>query len=477
LPDDTDLRRLARRIFAETLEELDARAAVRRAISFDGARLNISGEEFDCGVRPFDVYSVALGKAAGQMAAGLDEILGVHLRAGVVSAPPLNVSLPARWQVFAGGHPLPNAPSLQAARAAFDLLKRADEQAATDARGVLFVFLVSGGGSAMLELPRDTSVTLEDLRAMNGALVACGASIAEINAVRRAVSAVKGSGLSRAAPRAAQITLIISDVNDGEAQTVASGPTFPVDEEMNRREALSVIERYNLAARLPRSVLRAVERASAPRTTQGEIKDDVAETGVSVGERALRRHFVMLDNARAVARAAERARQSGFVVEVADDLVEQNVEEGARLLVSRLLELRGRAGEGRGVCLVSGGEFACPVRGAGVGGRNAETVLRCALELDARRTAHGAGSHEPDQAAPRLVALSAGTDGFDGNSPAAGALCDETTVARARALGLYARKFLDASDAHTFFDALGDAITTGATGTNVRDLRILLSKK
>jgi glycerate 2-kinase len=472
VPDDTDLRRLARRIFAETLEELDARAAVRRAVSFDGARLQISGEGFDLGSRPFDVYSVALGKAAGQMAAGLDEILGVRLRAGVVSAPPLNVSLPARWQVFTGGHPLPNAASLQAARAAFDLLKRADEQAASDARGVLVVFLVSGGGSAMLELPRDTSVTLEDLRAMNGALVVCGAGIAEINAVRRAVSAVKGGDLSRAARRAAQITLIISDVNDGEAQTVASGPTFPVDEEMNRREALSVVRRYDLAARLPDSVLRAVERT---RATKDESK--AGGNGTDAGENALRRHFVLLDNARAVERAADIARGMGFAVEVANDLVEQNVEEGARLLVSRLMELRGRVSGGRGVCLVSGGEFACPVRGAGVGGRNAETVLRCALELDARRTDLSAGSHEPDQASPRLVALSAGTDGFDGNSPAAGALCDETSVARARALDLDARKFLDASDAHTFFDALGDSIATGATGTNVRDLRILLSKK
>jgi glycerate 2-kinase len=477
--DDTDLRRLARRIFAETLEDLDAGRAVRRAASFDGARLRISGEEFTDGARPFDVYSVALGKAAGGMAAALDEILGVRLRGGIVSAPPLKVSLPARWQVFAGGHPLPNAASLEAARAAFALLGRADEQVATDARGALVVFLVSGGGSAMLELPRESTVTLEDLRAMNGALVACGASVAEINAVRRAVSAVKGGGLSRAAPRAAQITLIVSDVNDGEAQAVASGPTFPVDDEVNARAARSVIGRYDLARRLPDSVLRAVERTrlravERTRATEDESKAGGNKTGA--GGSAVRRHFVLLDNARAVELAAEIARGMGFAVEVAGDLVEQSVEDGARLLVSRLTELRGRVGGGRGVCLISGGEFACPVRGSGVGGRNSETALRCALELDARGTALGAGSNDSDQASPRFVALSAGTDGIDGNSPAAGALCDETTVARARALGLDARRFLDASDAHTFFDALGDAVTTGTTGTNVRDLRVLLAK-
>ncbi|MDT7603037.1 MAG: glycerate 2-kinase [Acidobacteriota bacterium] len=473
--DHSDLRRLALGIFAQTLEEMDARRAVHSAVHFEGARLKIFDAEFDAGARPLDVYSVALGKAAGSMAVALDEILGEHLREGVVSAPPLKTPLPARWQVFEGGHPLPNEASLQAARAALDLLSRADEQAATNARSVVVVFLVSGGGSAMLELPRDAGVALEDLRAMNRSLVTCGAGIAEINAVRRAVSAVKGGGLSRAAARAAQVTLVVSDVGRGAAQAVASGPTFSVDDEQNTREARDVIQRYDLAAHLPASILRAVERHRAPDASANTRKK----------ESAVRRHFVLLDNALAVKRAAEIARGLGFAVEVARDLVEQNVEEGARALVSRLFELRERTGVGRGVCVISGGEFACPVRGDGVGGRNSETVLRCALELDARTskldaaaaTQHGAVSPESFDRRARFVVLGAGTDGIDGNSPAAGALCDETTAARARSLGLDAGKFLDASDAYTFFAALNDALVTGATGTNVRDLRILLGKE
>jgi glycerate 2-kinase len=144
--------------------------------------------------------------------------------------------------------------------------------------------------------------------------------------------------------------------------------------------------------------------------------------------------------------------------------------------------LRVCVGESRGACVVSGGEFACPVRGAGLGGRNSETALRFALGLDERVRAsclHPDDSSELNEtsaAAPRFVALFAGTDGIDGNSHAAGALCDETTIMRARALGLDAHAFLDASDSHTFFDALGDTINTGATGTNVRDLRILMAK-
>jgi hydroxypyruvate reductase len=476
-PDNNDLRRLARRIFTGTLEDLDAGRAVRSAVSFDDRRLKICDVEFeDDDARPLDVYSVALGKAAGSMAGALDEILGERLRAGVISAPPLNVPPSARWQIFEGGHPLPNEASLAAARAAFDLLRRADERAAADARSVLVLFLVSGGGSAMLELPRDLAITLEDLRAMNRALVTCGAGIEEINAVRRAISAVKGGGLSRAAARAAQVTLIISDVSEGEAQAVASGPTFTVDDELNARAARDVIRQYDLTARLPASILRVVDRTRAPRETTRADAGGAAIAFAGGIANITRRHYVLLDNARAVERAAEIARELGFAVEVAGDLVEQNVADGARLLVSRLLELRERIGEGRGVCVVSGGEFACPARGTGVGGRNSETVLRCALELDARAKEFSAVTAGSIDQLPRFVVLSAGTDGIDGNSPAAGALCDEATVARARSLGLDARKFLDASDAHNFFDALGDAVTTGATGTNVRDLRILLSK-
>lgn len=478
----TDLRLLARRVFAETLADLDAGRAVQRAVSLDGDRLKIFDAEFDTRAptgdgRPLDVYAVAFGKAATAMACALDEILGERLCEGVVSAPPSSVALPARWRAFEGGHPLPNRASLEAARAAFDLLRRANERTLIDQTRTLIIFLISGGGSAMLELPRDERVTLAELRAMNDALVNCGASISEVNAVRRAVSAVKGGGLARAAPHTAQVTLIVSDVNTNDERAVASGPTFAADTEdaaSDARAAQAIVERYDLMSRLPASILRSLDltpaRPLVRDASDGRAHDATEDAG------ATRRHFVLLDNARAVERAAEIARTLGFAVEVADDLVEQNVEEGARLLVSRLLDLRKRAGEGRAVCLVSGGEFACPVRGEGVGGRNSETALRCALELDARIAQLNAGARESDRNLPRFVALSAGTDGVDGNSPAAGALCDEMTIKRARAFNLDAQDFVQRSDSHTFFNALGDSITTGATGTNVRDLRILMSK-
>ena len=433
---------------------MDARAAVRRALNFADARLNILDTEFNLNTRPLAIYSIAFGKAAGAMASALDEVLGDALAGGVVSAPPLSFSLSGRWQVFAGGHPLPNESSLEAARAAFALLRAANAAAPH----ALVIFLVSGGGSAMLEWPCEDSITLDDLRAANRALVSCGAGINEINSVRRAFSSVKGGGLAARAGRAAQVSLIISDTKRDEPHNVASGATFSFPFPDKSHDPSEIINRYQLAARLPASILRAVER---PRRSHAET-----------GRAALRRHHTLLDNEDALARAAAAAAALGFAVEIARDVSEQAVAEGAGLLVSRLLDLRWRE-EGRAVCLISGGEFSCPVRGGGVGGRNAETVLRCAFEIEAHAAAR---SSSADDAAAPLVALSAGTDGIDGNSPAAGALCDDTTLARARALSLDAQEFLAASDAHTFFAALGDALTTGATGTNVRDLRLLLTR-
>ncbi|MDT4897312.1 MAG: glycerate 2-kinase [Acidobacteriota bacterium] len=439
------LHRAAREIFLEALHGVDAREAVRRAASLDGSHLKLVKTTVDLTNHPTGIYSVAIGKAARPMASALSEMLGERLAAGVIAAPTSDTSLSDRWRVFEGGHPLPNQASLDAARAAFDLLRRAESERAP------VIFLISGGGSALMEWPREEGTTLEELRAINDALISCGANIVEINAVRRAISAVKGGGLERRAPNCAQISLIVSDTNAGEEKIVASGPTF--DPPTDSSEAAAVIARYELEASLPASILRAIRHCS--------------EKMVAPSHYPLREHYVLLDNECALASAAEAARSRGFAVEIAHDVVEQAIAEGCSLLLAQLLDLSRRASrEHRGVCLISGGEFACPVRGSGVGGRNAESALRWAIELDAR-----AG----DSGFSHAVALSIGTDGVDGNSPAAGALCDETTIKRARRFNLDAHHFLDESNAYNFFQPLGDAIITSPTGTNVRDLRIMLA--
>jgi glycerate 2-kinase len=497
LPELEELQSAALEICGEVLEAVDARRALLRAVELDGGALRVGDTRFDLsGHTTTKIFSVALGKAASAMAAALDARLGDTLSRGVLSAPtadaglatrhagldardvrldaphvrldarrvgPGSAGLGARWSVFEGGHPLPNAASLEAARAAFDLLREANDSAA------LVIFLVSGGGSALMESPRDLRLTLEDVRAANRVLVSCGARIDEVNAVRRALSAVKGGGLSACAPRAAQVTLVVSDVGAGRAYDVASGPTLPPP--AGSPSAEEIVARYGLASSLPAPVLRALEESGAPPrhgVSRARTHDELPVAGA---RDALRACHVLLDNGDACAAAAEAARARGFAVEVAQDLAEQPVGEGAAALVARLASLYVREGAGRrGVCLISGGEFSCPVRGRGTGGRNSETALRCAFEFE--RIARGRGACGLPA---HVVALCAGTDGVDGNSPAAGALADKTTLARARALGLNAVEFLEGSDAYTLFERLGDALVTGATGTNVRDVRILLA--
>jgi len=394
VPDLHELHRHARAIFSHALTAVDPRPVTKDAIT----NLNLSAP----------IYSIAIGKAATSMALGLHDALGDKLSARVVAS--------------LGGHPLPNEASLASARAAFALLDRANEEQAT------VIFLISGGGSAMIEWPIRDDISLDALRSANQTLVSCGASISEINSVRRAFSAIKGGGLARRAPYARMFTLIVSDTNPGDEASVASGPTLnpPVD----APNAIEVVEHYHLETVLPESIMKAVRAQHSPEPITSSYQ-------------------VLLDNQTALDAAAQKARELGYTCTTLNQINEQPIQEGCELLLKNI----------RDGCTISGGEFSCPVRGDGRGGRNLETVLRCAINLNT-------SSH--------LVVLSAGTDGIDGNSIATGAIADETTLERARNLNLAPTQYLAHSDSYTFFEQLNDLIITGPTGTNVRDLRILL---
>src|SRR5882724_7635599 len=240
----TQMRIAAREIFDETLRALDPLAALRAVASMNGSTLRIGEILIDTGKQK--IYSIAIGKAARRMAAEIDQLLGDRFSGGVITSNDSGFTanrLSSRWVAFLGGHPGPDESSLAAARASFQLLERANEERA------LVIFLVSGGGSAMIEWPVNETISLDDLKAANRLLVNCGASISEINSVRRAFSAVKGGKLAARAPDCDQITLIVSDVPEGEERDVASGPTLlPSKDAPN---ALDVINRYDLRSKLP----------------------------------------------------------------------------------------------------------------------------------------------------------------------------------------------------------------------------------
>ena len=412
------LHRQAREIFDHALSSVDPRQAV---IDISETHLNVSS-------RP--IYAIAIGKAATSMAVGLEQALGDKLTAGLITSldPPLHLK---RWRSFIGGHPLPNRASLEAARAAFALLGRANAEEA------LVIFLISGGGSAMLEWPVNNEISLDDLRDANQALIGCGATISEINSVRRTFSAVKGGALARCAPKAQKITLIVSDTNRGDEASVASGPTLVPSHDALR--PAEIIELYDLKHKLPPSIVKAVQLNSA---------DKKLETP---GD-----HHVLLGNWTALEAAALKATELGFNCVTRTDICEQQIEKGCELLLSA-------RDVGPATCEISGGEFSCPVRGDGRGGRNVETVLRCAISLSRQSSPY------------HTVVLSAGTDGVDGNSPCAGAIADETTVERNLGLRLAPEHYLARSDSFSFFDFFDyNLILTGPTGTNVRDLRVVL---
>jgi hydroxypyruvate reductase len=441
------MKEQARDIFLRTLAQIDARAVVRAHVALEGERLTLCGEVFDLSLYP-KISVIAFGKAALAMASALHELLGPRITSGIVvthALPPQHPLREARnFVLIEGGHPVPNPGSLEGAQRIMDELRLADDR-------TLVIFLVSGGGSALIEKPLEDAITLDDLQHLNRVLVTAGATIAEINAVRKHLSALKGGRLAALAYPARQVTLYISDVNPGDLSSLASNPTGP--DETTVEDVYRVIERYALLPRLPERIARLLRERRLRETPK---------PGDPIFSRSS--YHLLMDNRTALHAAAEIAASLGFRVSVDPEPYEGYYRDVADHLLAHLIALRD-AHRGEPVCLIAGGEVSCPVRGSGIGGRNQEFVLYVALRL-------------PELAAGGEIAvLSAGTDGIDGISPAAGAVADATTIARARALGLDPERFLQENDSYTFFHHLGDAVITGPTGNNVRDLRIFLARR
>ncbi len=433
-----NLRNIVTDIFHRTLAAIEVEPFVCQALRISDDTLTAGGTAVKLN-RFSRLLVVAIGKASLPMARAAEVVLGDRITDGIVATNAVIGDVPKRLQVFIGGHPLPNQGSMDAGESALRLLRPANDEK------TLVLFLLSGGGSAVFEKPISDSITLGDLQTINRALVGCGAVINEMNIVRRFLSAVKGGRLAEAAAKAHQISLYISDVNSDDLSTVSSGLTLPGA--ATRDDFDRVVAKYDLLDKFPPHVAALIASGALPEMPQASASDR-------------RSHHLLLDNRVALRFARRIAEEThNCVVEVAEDLVEGDVEEMATIHLARLQALRA-AHPGKTVCLLSGGEVICPVRGSGQGGRNQEFVLRAAI-------------HNTIEA---VAILSAGTDGIDGQSPAAGAIADETTVQRAMKLSLSPQAYLQRSDSYRFFETLGDAIITGPTANNVRDLRILVAQ-
>jgi len=385
------------------------------------------------------ILIVAIGKVAHAMTAGLAALLpsGVTFR-GIVSAPTPPPAPKPGLQNFVYRHPIPKAESWRSAEAVLQLLATCDQNT------VVF-FLLSGGGSALVERPLDSLITLEDVQAMNRALVTCGAPIDAINTVRRHVSAIKGGRLAVSAGAATKITLAVTDVPAGKEAALASGPTLP--DPTTVEDVSRILAEYELNARLPVSVKTWLDSERMPETPK---RDHPAFANAHFSL------FLGMDDLFHAAHHATEAR--GYLCCCDNSTDDWPVEKAADSLLRQLDDWQ-QENPGDRVAIIADGEVSSPVTGTGTGGRNSAFVLACAEKIAGRN----------------IVVLSAGTDGVDGNSPAAGAVADGETVSRARSLGLNPSEAFQQSDAYTFFSKLDDAIITGPTGNNLRDLRILLS--
>jgi glycerate 2-kinase len=438
------VKQTAQRIFQNTLAAIDIPATLARKLARDGSRISVGSTA--AGALSVDlelckeIVAIAFGKAALAMAQGLTEILAPeYSMEGILVVPVVPKRTLPGWATFVGGHPVPNAQGFAAGRAILARLARCDE-------GTLIFFLISGGGSSLVEQPLDESVTLEDFQKFNHALVTCGGSIEEINAVRKHVSAIKGGRLATAAPRSMKVTFAISDVPLGEESALASGPTLPDPTTVADTE--KIVSTYDLLGKFPASIRRLLDKRRLPETPKpGEVAF------------ARSRFELLLDEHELLHAGHHACEAAGYLCLVDRGADQWPLEKAADRLLGTLARQQ-EENRGHRVAVLADGEVISLVTGGGMGGRNSAFVLACV----------------PKIAGKKITVLSAGTDGIDGNSPAAGAVADGESLARAGAAGLDPGDSVRRCDAYNFFARLGDAIVTGPTGNNLRDLRILLAE-
>lgn len=430
------------------LAAVDPAAAVRRALRREGDALLVSGRRYDLNTYR-RVFIVGGGKAAAPMAAASAAILGERLTGGLVitkyghtlkDASPL---AGGAFQLLEAGHPVPDAAGVQGAERLAALLR----EAGTDD---LVICLISGGGSALLTLPQP-GITLEDLRALMDALLRCGATINEINALRKHLQQLQGGGIAQLAAPATVTSLILSDVVGDPLDVIASGPTSP--DTTTFADAWAVLETYGLVETVPRSIVERLRAGLA-----GQVPE-TPKPGDALFERV--QNVIIGSNALAAQAAVGRARELGFAALVLSTYVEGEAREVARVAAALAKDLARHGHPLRPpACLVLGGETTVTLRGSGRGGRNQELALAAAIALDGW---------------PGVLIATLATDGNDGPTDAAGAIATGETSAQGRALGLEARAYLANNDSYTYFDRLGGLIRTGPTNTNVNDLLFVLA--
>ncbi len=440
------MRKAAVAIFFKAIAAVNPSEALQKTVHLEKNILKMKIP--NNGEKSFDlsqfqrVFLIGTGKASASMAQAMEEIFNDHLTSGIIITKHGHGLPLKKTEVIEAGHPLPDQEGLEGAKKIQSLLKESTEKD-------LVIFLISGGGSALLPLPAN-GISLKEKQRTTQLLLDCGADIIEINTIRKHISEIKGGWLARWAYPSTVLTFILSDVVGDRLDSIASGPTVP--DPTTFQEAWDILEKYDLLSKVPSTVRHHLLSGKEGKT------EETPKPGDKVFDQV---HNVLIGSNILALRAAEaEARSLGFNTLILSSSMVGETREAARFHGALVKEVFASGHPiPRPACIISGGETTVTIKGQGKGGRNQEFVLAGAFEI---------------QGLEKTVLLSGGTDGTDGPTDAAGAIADHTTIKRAQRLGLNAKVHLNNNDAYPFFERLGDLFITGPTQTNVMDVRILL---
>ena len=430
-------------IFKAGVEAVDPYSAIQRYLRVDGDNLIVADNRFT--LSDYDhVYIIGAGKATAVMALAVEDALKEKLAGGFVIVKYGHTANLAKTELVEAGHPVPD-------EAGFQATQKLEETARGFGTHDLVLCLMSGGGSALLPLPV-IGVTLQDKQTTTKQLLDSGASIHQINTIRKHLSRIKGGGLARMTYPATLISLILSDVIGNDLDVIASGPT--VGDSSTFQDCLAIIKQYGMEEKIPHSVRSYLEHGVAGAHDETPKPDD------PIFEKT--RNIIIGSNIQCLEAAEKKAQVLGYNALILSSFIEGETKEVARMHTALLKEiLSSQRPVAPPACLITGGETTVTIRGKGKGGRNQEFVLAGVREI-----AHWKGA----------AVFSAGTDGNDGPTDAAGAYGDWSTLDKAQALGLDPNTYLKNNDSYHFFEKINDLIVTGPTNTNVMDLRILIAR-
>lgn len=433
-------RNQCKEIFKEALQAADPYKCVKEKFKLKGNIISVEDEHYDLG-NFANVYLIAFGKASVDMVSAISDSLGEHITDGIIVS---NHNNPPKFKLLKymkSSHPIPDEKSVKAAKEVVQLLEKTGDKD-------LVIFLISGGGSSMLALPAP-GLSLHDKRNVTEILLRSGVDTNGLNTIRKHISQIKGGGLLKKALPSRVITLVLSDVVGDKIDAIASGPTVP--DESTFEECWKVIDALRLENRIPPQVVLHLERGNL-----GEIPDTLKLKDVNNKKVQT---VIVGNNLKCLMSAKNYAKKLGYHTLLLSSQINGEAREVAKAISSIAFEIeRYNIPVPKPACLIFGGETTVTVKGTGKGGRNTETALSFAMEIM---------NH-------KIAGLFCGTDGVDGPTDAAGAVCDGKTRLRSRKMDVSAREYLTNNDSYGYFEQLGDLIKIGPTGTNVMDLGIVL---